>query len=87
MEKGELQRGSGCDMKYSDGGGKIQLTPFFLWTGASFLQHMAGKEKRVDVGDTRGKGEEKQKQWHKIRQGGNRGEEVWTEEKKERRNI
>lgn len=23
------QRGSGCDMKYSDGGWKIQLSPFF----------------------------------------------------------
>lgn len=43
---------------------------------------MAGREKRVDGGDTRGKGEEKQKEWHKIKQAGNRGEEVWTEKKK-----
>lgn len=28
-ERGALQRGSGCDMKYSDGGGKIQLAPLF----------------------------------------------------------
>lgn len=27
---GAPQRGSGCDMKYSDGGGKIQLAPFFF---------------------------------------------------------
>lgn len=33
MQRGELQRGSGCDMKYSDGGGKIQLTPFFCRPG------------------------------------------------------
>lgn len=43
---------------------------------------MAGREKGIDVGDTRGKGEEKQNQWHKIKQGGNRREEVWTEGKK-----
>lgn len=40
---GLLQRGSGCDMEDSDGGGKIQLTPFhaFLQTSTSSLKHMA----------------------------------------------
>lgn len=34
---GAPQRGSGCDMKYSDGGGKIQLASSFFFNRAGLL--------------------------------------------------
>lgn len=39
-EKGGLQSGSGCDMEYSDGGGRIQLTPFHAFFAAPCMKHM-----------------------------------------------
>lgn len=54
-----VRSGSGCDVEYSDGGGKIQLTPFhpfffFLQPLASSLKHM-GREEKEDGGSDWGR--------------------------------
>lgn len=46
--EGAPRRGSGCDMKYSDGGGKIQLAPFFS-NRAGLLQGWAGEQEMVVI--------------------------------------
>lgn len=42
---GALQNGSGCDVEYSDGGGRIQLTPFhafFFFAAPCFFPEAHG---------------------------------------------
>lgn len=58
-EDGEPQRGSGCDMKYSDGGRKIQLNRARLIPCSTWLEEVVvvvEEEKGAgDGGDIEGK--------------------------------